>query len=79
MSQTDNLSKLVHKISKDSLNSIKTCYILDCNNPCIRAHSVSNSRYLKKIATNGEVLYMSVEKSGGGASPNPNKVTRAVI
>lgn len=65
--QNLEISKVIHKISKYSLNITKTCYILDCANSLIKAHSVSNNRYLKKIATNGEVLYMSVEESSGGS------------
>jgi len=77
MNQQDNLSKLIYKISKDSLNSTKTCYVSGCNNPCIKAHSVSNSRYLKKIATKGEVFYMSAEKQGESLSLIPTGKMKA--
>lgn len=59
------LVKVLHKIAKSSLNSTKTCYVLGCKNPCIRAHSISNNRYLKNISSDGRVLYYSVEKFNG--------------
>jgi hypothetical protein len=62
-------SKIAHRALKESLAHTKKCYVLDCKSVCIKAHSISNSRYLKKISKDGRVLYMKSEGYKGGHMP----------
>jgi hypothetical protein len=54
-----------HRLIKNSIASTKTCYWVGCNNKPIKAHAISKSRLLSKIAEKGMVMFMNPESKNG--------------
>lgn len=55
--------KLVNK----SLSETKGCYFIGCEEPTIRAHSISNERLLRKLSKDGHVMHFNRNTSDWGS------------
>ncbi len=58
------------KALNKSASETKHCYMIGCEQPVIRAHSISNTRLLLRLSDNGEVMYFDK------GSPNAGQLTK---
>lgn len=57
------MSCYLHRQVEDAFHRTKTCFIVGCEEKPIRSHSIAESRLLKRISSNGNVLHMSFQAS----------------
>ncbi len=53
------IAKVFHDRSKRAYEVTQQCFIMGCDDNPISAHSIANSRLLRTIADDGEVMYLS--------------------
>lgn len=55
------------KLVNASMSATKGCYFIGCDQPTIRAHSISNKRLLLKLSNDGQVMYFDKNSSDWGS------------
>lgn len=55
------MSTSMHTRIKQAQTITKKCYFIGCNNSPIKAHSIPNKGFLKKISDNGHVMYFDLK------------------
>lgn len=55
------------KLVNNSMAATKGCYFIGCDQPTIRAHSISNKRLLLKLSKDGEVMHFDKNSSDWGS------------
>jgi len=55
------------KLVNASMAATKGCYFIGCDQPTIRAHSISNKRLLLKLSKDGKVMYFDKNSSDWGS------------
>lgn len=68
--------KNFHSRVRNAYSKTRTCYILNCSNSTINAHSITNNRLLRAISDNGEVIYMSTEQLDSNGKPEFTRTGR---
>ena len=55
------------KLVNASMSATKGCYFIGCDQPTIRAHSISNKRLLLKLSKDGQVMHFDKNSSDWGS------------
>ncbi len=55
------------KLVNASMSATKGCYFIGCDQPTIRAHSISNKRLLLKLSNDGQVMHFDKNSSDWGS------------